>query len=199
MPKLLIATHNQGKFKEIKNLLQDLGFKLVSLKDLKIKEEVEENGKTFIENAIIKAKFYGKKTGLLTLAGDAGLKVKALKGKPGVKSKRYIEGSDEERNKKILGELRGIPWEKRGAGFVSMMALFDPKKNKIWSFKGRCEGKITFKPEGKHGFGYDPIFLSDEVKKTFAQLTTREKNKISHRGQALRKVYQFLKRKFKNV
>ena len=180
MNKLLIATHNQGKFKEIKNLLQDLDYQLLSLNDVKIKQEAEEGGKTFRENAIIKAKFYGEKTGLLTLAGDAGLKVKALNGRPGVKSKRYTAGSDEQRNKKILEELKGLVRKKRGASFVSISALFNPKENKTWTFKGECEGTITFKPKGEQGFGYDPIFLSDAVQKTFAQLTASEKNKISH-------------------
>lgn len=194
MHKLLIATHNQGKFKEIKSFLQELDFKFLSLHDLRIAEEVKETGKTFRENAIIKAKFYGKKTGLLTLAGDAGLKVRALKDRPGVKSKRYFNGPDQARNKKLLQELEEIPWEKREAYFESVLALFDPKKNKLWTFEGRCEGKICFKAKGKRGFGFDPIFWVPNLRKTFAQLRTYQKNRISHRGQALKKVYQFLKR-----
>lgn len=192
MKKLLIATHNQGKFKEIKSLLKDLNFKFYSLKDLTLKGKVKETGKTFKENAIIKAKFYGVRSSLLTLAGDAGLKVKALKGKPGVKSKRFIKGSDENRNKKILEELKGVPWKKRGAVFVSVVALFDPKKKRVWTFEGECQGKIAFKPKGKNGFGYDPIFWSAKIGKTFGQISTKEKNKISHRGKALKKVYKFL-------
>lgn len=198
MEKILVATNNLGKFKEIKEALKKLKLKILSLQDLDFKEEVEEKAVSFEENAIIKAKFYGLASGFLTLADDTGLEVDILKGKLGVKSRRYTKGSDEDRNQKLLNELKNIPWQKRGAQFLTVIAIFDPRTKKAWVFKGEHEGKITFRPKGDKGFGYAPIFWSLERKKTFGELEINEKNKIGHRGRALKKVIKFLKKYFSN-
>ena len=196
MRKLLIATRNKGKFLEIKKALESLPFEFFSLDDSKkIPQdfEVEEKGKSFLENAVLKAKTFGKLSGLLTLADDSGLEVKALDGRPGIYSSRYA-ATDEERNKKLLGELKDIPKEKRDAQFRCMIAIFDPKTKKLATGEGICKGKISEQPKGKYGFGYDPIFFLPRLRKTMAQLTSEEKNKISHRGKALKKARKVLER-----
>lgn len=195
---LLIATRRKGKIKEIKEILKDLGFKLLTLEDINFpKTEPKEDGKTFAENAVIKAKFYGKKSGFLTLADDSGLEVDALPGKLGVNSKRYAKGSDEDRNKKLLKEMEGIEKERRKARFVSTVALFNPKTDKLKIFEGVCQGKIALKPKGIYGFGYDPLFIVEGLNKHFAQLTLEEKNRVSHRTKALRKVKKYLENEIK--
>lgn len=190
--KILIATHNQGKFREIKKILEDLPFKFLNLKDVEIDFEVEETGKTFRENAILKARTYGKVSGLLTLAEDSGLEVDALGGAPGVCSARYCNGSDEDRYRLLLKNLRGVPVKKRTARFKAVVAIFDPKTEKIRTCQGVFEGRIAFKPKGEYGFGYDPVFYIPELKKRSAELTTEEKNRISHRGKAWRKAREIL-------
>lgn len=192
MKKILIATHSKGKFPEIKKILEGLPFKIVNLDDVGIDFEVEETGKTFKANAILKARTYGKITGLLTLAEDAGLEVDALNGAPGVYSARYCPGSDEDRYRLLLRNLRGIPAKKRIARFKAVVAIFDPKTNKVRTCQGIFEGRVATEPKGEHGFGYDPVFYIPGLKKIAAGLTTEEKNKISHRGKAWRKARKIL-------
>lgn len=196
MRSIVIATANKGKIKEIKEILAGFPFKIKTLADIGYKEEIEETGRSFEENAVIKAETIGKKTGLLTLAEDSGLEVNALGGSPGIYSARYCEGTDLDRIHKLLKELRGIPQEKRTAKFVSVVAVYDPSFHKTYIFEGVSEGRITKEPKGKNGFGYDPIFYNFDLKKTNAQVSLEEKNRVSHRGRALRKakkkLYSFI-------
>ncbi len=192
MKKLLIATYSKGKFREIEKILKGLPFEIVSLKEAGIDFEVEETGKTFKANAILKARTYGKLTGLLTLAEDAGLEVDALGGAPGVYSARYCPGTDEDRYRLLLKNLAGVSTKKRTARFKAVVAIFDPKTGKIKTCQGVLEGRIATEPKGKHGFGYDPTFYVPKLKKRTAELTTEEKNKISHRGKAWQKAKKLL-------
>ena len=194
MKKILIATSRKGKMEEFKGILKGLNFKFLTLADLSQSfPEPEETGRTFAENAVIKAKFYGKKSGLLTLADDSGLLVPALSGKLGVKSKRYAKGSDQNRLQKLLKEMASFPESKRRAKFISCVAFFNPKGGKLKITKGVCYGQIATKPKGNYGFGYDPIFIVAGLNKHFAELTLTEKNQVSHRALALQKMKKFLK------
>jgi XTP/dITP diphosphohydrolase len=193
MRKLLVATKNKGKFKEFYGILRDLPYGIITLDQAGIDFEVQENGKTFEENAILKAKEYAKKTGFLTLADDSGLCVDYLNGDPGIKSARYIDGSDKDRYEYLLKQLENIPKEKRTAVFISVIAVFDPETKKMITTKGECPGKIAFEPKGANGFGYDPIFIVDELGKHFAELSFEEKIQVSHRAKALQKIKPCLK------
>lgn len=189
---LLIASNNTGKIKEIKEILRGIPFEIKSLIDIRFDMDVEETGKTFAENAILKAKTIGEKTGLLTLADDSGLEVDALGGKPGIYSARYIEGTDLDRINKLLNELKGTPKEKRTARFKAVIALYDPQTKNIQTFEGVSEGCITEKPIGANGFGYDPVFFNVDLGKTNGDVTLEEKNRVSHRARALLKVKNYL-------
>lgn len=195
MRKLLIATRSKGKLPEIKLGLKGLPFEIIGLAEvpgLPADFEVPETGKTFEENAIIKARAYGDKTELLTLAEDAGLEVDALGGRPGVYSARYTLGTDKDRYEKLLGELKGVPFEKRIARFRAVIAIYDPENGKIETCEGIYEGKIALESKGENGFGYDPIFWNEELKKMNGEMTAEEKNRVSHRGIALRKARKIL-------
>ena len=197
--KLLIATGSKGKFPEIISLLDGLPFQFLNLRDiskLPVDYEVEEPGMTFEGNAVIKAMTIGNKTGLLTLAEDAGLEVDALSGRPGVYTARYGPGTDKDRYEKLLKELQGVPDERRTARFKAVIAIYDPKNNKVRTCEGSYEGRISIKPVGTNGFGYDPVFFSSALQKTSAQMTLEEKNSISHRGVALRKAREILQKEF---
>ncbi|MCE5229407.1 RdgB/HAM1 family non-canonical purine NTP pyrophosphatase [bacterium] len=190
---LLIATNNRHKIEELRDILiATLGDDVVELKGADAFPDVvppEETGETFEANAIIKARAYAKATGLLTLADDSGLVVDALDGRPGVQSARYGPNS-KARNERVLNEMARVPAEQRTARFVCVAALVDPK-GKTQTRTGTVEGKITFSPRGDNGFGYDPIFELVEqpyVGFTTAQLTSNQKNSISHRGRALRAI-----------
>lgn len=195
MNKLLIATRQKGKLAEFKDILKNVKLSLVTLNELDFpKIEPKENGKNFTKNAIIKAKFYAKKTGLLTLADDSGLQVTALPALLGLKTKRFVRGSDNNRCKKLLKEMENVGAGKRDAGFVSAVALFDPKTRQLKTAIGVCQGEIAFRPMGRYGFGYDPIFIVKNLNKHFAQLTLYEKNRVSHRAKALNKIKKYLKK-----
>lgn len=198
MRKLLITTRNKGKFPEMMEELAGLSFEFVNLNDTDLPSdyEVEEPGMTFEGNAVIKAMTIGKKTGLLTLAEDAGLCVDALDGRPGVYSARYAPGSSENRNNKLLGELKDVPRKKRTARYVAVVAIYDPETDKVRTCEGTCEGLIMTEPIGDNGFGYDPIFWSIDLGKTTAQATMEEKNSVSHRGKAMRKAREILAKEF---
>lgn len=189
---LIIATRNKGKIMEIKEILSDIRFEIKSLNDIELDIDVEETGKTFTENAILKAKTIGEKTGLLTLSDDSGLEVDALGGRPGIMSARYCEGTDADRIVKLLKELMGIPKEKRTARFRVVVAIYNPTTKNIQTFEGVSEGYITEKPIGTNGFGYDPIFYNLNLGKTNAQASFEEKNRVSHRARALDKVKEYL-------
>jgi len=192
---LLIATSNIGKVKEISEALKDFSFKIKTLQDFTEIEPPEETGKTFFENAYLKAKYYAEKTGLMCLADDSGLEVDVLNKAPGIFSSRFAgkNATDEENNKKLLKLLEGIPLEKRKARFICVMVVYHPS-GKYIATEGIWEGLIGFEPRGSYGFGYDPIFLVPEYnyEKTAAELPIEEKNKISHRGKALAKLKKVL-------
>jgi XTP/dITP diphosphohydrolase len=191
MNKILVATTNPGKLKEISEML-DFDIEWVSLAKFPDIKEVEEDGKTFAENARKKALGYAKQTGLWTLADDSGLVVDALGGQPGVKSARFSGEKEKDRKlldhknmAKLLDLLKGIPQEKRTARFVCCLCLASPEKVLIET-EGKLEGTIAHKEAGSSGFGYDPVFFVPSLNKTVAQLGTIEKNGISHRGNAIR-------------
>lgn len=196
--KLVVATENRKKLEEIKDILKDLDFKIVSLADYPGFPRIVENGKTFKENAVKKAFKIAKFTGELTMGEDSGLCVKALNGAPGVRSARYSgrDKNDDKNNRKLLKALEGLPIKKRSAYYACAVALAD-KKGLIKVVEGRCRGRIAFIPEGSFGFGYDPIFLIPKYKKTFAQLGGAVKHKMSHRFLALVKTRKVLDAYFK--
>ncbi len=193
MQKLLVATGNPGKFREVSQILAGMPFDVVSLRDLGISMEVEETGDTFAENAILKAKAYCASAGMLTLADDSGLVVDALDGRPGVRSARYGgEGlTDLQRVELLLKELADVPWEERTGRFRCVIALAWPD-GRLETVEGVVEGIIQYEPEGSNGFGYDPIFHLPERGCTAAQLETADKNRISHRGQAVNEAAKLL-------
>ena len=200
MRKLLVATRRKGKFEEIQELLGNLPIKLLTLDEVrKIPPDfdVKETGKTLKENAILKAKTFGKMAGLLTLTDDSGLFVEALPGKLGVKSKRYKKGTDKDRHRELLKELKGLSLMDRKAKFVCTVALYSPENDKLITRYGECKGYIAQKPKGKHGFGYDPVFVVDSLGKHFAELTRGEKNEVSHRAVAVRKIKKLVARNLK--
>lgn len=199
MKKLLIATRSKGKFPEIVSELNGLPFEFLNLNDvseLPQNFEVEEPATTFEGNAIIKAMTLGKKTSFLTLAEDAGLEVDALNGRPGVYTARYAPGTDEDRYRKLLGELQDVPEEKRTARFRAIVAIYDPENDKVRTCEGIYEGRIAMKPIGNNGFGYDPVFYNVELGKINAEMTIEEKNGVSHRGKAIRKAKKILEQEF---
>ncbi len=191
--KILIATRNQGKIREIKDLVKDLPIEFLSMTEFPDAADVEEDGETFEENALKKARTLALATGLVTLADDSGLCVDALNGRPGVLSARYggEAASDEEKCIRILEEMREVPDSERTARFVCVLALVDPSGEER-VFAGACEGRIIRELKGSKGFGYDPIFLYEEQGLTFAEMDRQSKNMVSHRGLALRQFAEYL-------
>lgn len=191
---LLIATTNQGKKREIEAELFEFPVRSLSLADLKIFESFPETGKTFLDNARGKSLFYSQKWDGITLAEDSGLEIEYLNGAPGVHSARFSNpgATDEKNNDKILFLLEQVPDSKRKARFVSFMVL-SQKGIVITELEGWVEGTITRERRGENGFGYDPLFFYPPLNRTFGQLSNQEKNKVSHRGQALLKLKAFLK------
>ncbi len=196
--KIILATRNQGKIREIQSMLDSNYFEIKSLSQYPEIPEVIEDGITFQENALKKATAIFEATGILSLADDSGLEVDYLDGKPGVFSSRFAgeEATDMDNNRKLLNLLNGVPRTKRTARFRCVMILKTPKQT--YSFDGTCEGIIIHEPRGKNGFGYDPLFYVPEYQQTFAELDSQIKNQISHRGIALRKVIELLKNWEKN-
>ena len=196
MKKFVVATKNQGKLKEIQEILAKLPFRVVSMVDEGITEDIEENGTTFEENALIKAREVHKMTGEIVMADDSGLEVDYLDGAPGVYSSRFAgeNASDEDRNNKLLELLKDVAYEDREARFVCVIAVVLPDGDEF-TVRGTCEGYIGFKPEGKNGFGYDPLFYVPEFNITTAQMEPEQKHKISHRGKALRLMAEELKKR----
>ena len=196
LAKILIATRNKGKFTEFVEILKDLPFELLFLDDVVDKVpsdfDVKETGKTFEENAVLKAETYGKMSGLLTLADDSGLCVDYLDGGPGVKSHRFAIGNDKDRYEKLLELMKKVPKKDRKAKFISVICLYNPQNRNIIITSDECRGEIAFKPKGKHGFGFDPVFIVEDLDKHFAELTLEEKNQVSHRAKALKKIKKFL-------
>jgi XTP/dITP diphosphohydrolase len=192
--EVIAATRNRGKAREIREALKGLGLRILTLSDFSDVPEIDEDGKSFIENALKKARFYSKYFGKLTIADDSGLEVDRLKGLPGVYSARYSgeKASSQENNQKLLQALKGVPFSKRGARFKGILAMVSADGREVIT-EGSCRGKIGFKEKGKRGFGYDPLFLLPKYGKTMAELSLEEKNKISHRGKALRKLRRVIR------
>ena len=192
--EILVASRNKGKVREIRKALKRLGVRIYSLDDFPGVSEIEEDGKSFAENALKKARFYSKQFGKLTLSDDSGLEVDRLKGLPGIYSARYAgeRATSQENNEKLLREMEGFPLSKRGARFKCAIAIAAPDGREA-VVEGSCRGKIGFALMGKNGFGYDPLFILPQYGKTMAQLSLEEKNRISHRGKALRKLRRLFK------
>ena len=194
--KLLVATTNRGKLAEIEAVLAGLPVKVIALGSLNNCPGVVEDGKSFEENALKKARTLADFSGYLTMADDSGLEVDALNGAPGIYSARYSgeDADDARNNEKLLRALAGLPQEKRGARFVCTIALCCPisSSRREWIFRGECEGWIAFEPRGENGFGYDPIFFYPPLGKTFGEIDRVTKGRFSHRGKALAKLRQDL-------
>ncbi|MGP1404783.1 MAG: XTP/dITP diphosphatase [Catonella sp.] len=187
MDKIVFATTNEGKVKEIKEILEGFPVEVVSMKEMNITTDIEENGTTFEENSLIKAREISKLTGLPALADDSGLEVDYLNGEPGIYSARYL-GKDTDYNYKnnyIIDRLKEAEDKERSARFICVISLVLPDGREFVK-KGVMEGRIGYEIKGENGFGYDPIFYLPEYGKTSAELSSDEKNKISHRGKALR-------------
>ena len=186
--KILLASHNKNKIAELETLLKTVcaDAEVVSLSDVGFTGEIVEDGTTFEENALIKART-GARLGYITVADDSGLMVDALGGAPGVYSARYAgeDGNTEKNNAKLLAELQGVPKDKRTAHFVSVVACVFPDGREDIVVRGECPGEILTSPRGKTGFGYDPLFWYAPFHKTFAEMSADEKNSISHRGVAM--------------
>jgi XTP/dITP diphosphohydrolase len=189
---LLVATTNLGKFAEVKSFLAGLPLRILSLKDLDRPPAVVEDGRTFEENALKKARTLADFSGLLTLADDSGLEVDALNGAPGIYSARYAgeDADDERNNKKLLDALAEVPTDRRTARFVCALALCVPRtqKKSDWVARESCEGRISFTLRGDNGFGYDPLFFYPPFGKTFGKIDQETKATVSHRGKALKRL-----------
>lgn len=195
MNKIVLATSNPHKVEEINAITKDFGVEFI----LPPKGfNPEENGKTFEENALIKAIEANKLTLMPTLADDSGLCVDALNGGPGIYSARYAETASG-RIEKLLNELKNVPADKRGAKFVCAMTLLDKNGKVLFAERGECIGSIAYESKGKNGFGYDPIFIVNGKNLTMAELAEEEKNKISHRAVALNKVLNFILNSMPNL
>ena len=188
MKELILASNNAHKVEEIKSILED--YSILTLKDINYTEEIVEDGTTFEENALIKARTICKYSGKTAISDDSGLSVDLLDGRPGVYSARYSKEQTDEKNiEKVLLELNE---QKSKAKFVSVIALVKPNGTEL-TFRGECHGEIIFEKRGTNGFGYDPIFYVPSLDKTFAELSAEQKNSISHRKQSLEKFSQYLK------
>lgn len=191
----VIATGNKHKLDEIGAILKDFQLQVLSMKDVGLEGlEIIEDGNTFEENALIKAKTVMEKTGKLALADDSGLEVDILNNQPGIYSARFAgeKATDQENNNKLLTLLKDVPLEKRTARFVCALAAVFPNGDTI-VLRGECPGIVGFEPRGTTGFGYDPLFIVEEYNKTFAEIGEEKKNRISHRAIALEKLKEELK------
>jgi XTP/dITP diphosphohydrolase len=194
--ELLVGTTNRGKFAEIEGYLQRLPLKVLPLQSLGNWPRLIEDGATFEQNALKKAKTLAEYCGLLTLADDSGLVVDALNGAPGIFSARYAgeESNDARNNEKLLIELKHMPEQKRSARFVCVLALCAPDSDhsQEWIVREQCEGRIAFVARGENGFGYDPLFFYPPLGKTFGEIDRETKARVSHRGKALTKLAEIL-------
>lgn len=195
MTKIIIASNNNGKIIEVKQMLKDKDIELLSMKEAGVNIDIDENGTTFEENALIKAREVMKLTGEITIADDSGLEVDYLDKQPGIYSARFMghDTSYDIKNKAIIDKLDGVEGDKRSSRFVCAMAAVFPDGTELVE-RGTMEGRIAYEIKGDNGFGYDPIMYIPEYDKTSAQLSPDEKNNISHRGKALKKLCDNLKK-----
>ena len=194
-PQLLLATNNKGKIREYQSLLRGIPYEIVTPAAQGIATQVDEVGGSFEENARLKATTLAKESGLLSLADDSGLEVDALGGEPGSLSHRYAgeNATDADRIDYLLAKLKDVPEKERTARFRCVIAIAQPD-GRVELCSGECRGLITMEPRGNRGFGYDPIFYLPELRKTMAQLTLKEKNRVSHRSRAAEKARELLKK-----
>ena len=186
LDKIIFATGNKGKIKEIQMILADLGVEVITMKDAGIVIDIEENGRTYEENALIKARAVAEHTDAIVMADDSGLEIDYLNNEPGIYSARYM-GEDTSytiKNANLIERLNGVPDEERTARFVCAIAAVLPNRKEITT-RGIIEGRIGYEEKGSNGFGYDPIFYVPRFGKTTAELSEEEKNQVSHRGNAL--------------
>lgn len=195
MKEIVVATKNQGKLKEFKVLFENLGIAVLSLQDVQDICEPEETGATFMDNALLKARYYAAKLNKPCVADDSGIVVDALDGAPGVYSARYagVHANDQANNQLLLQNMQGVG--ERGCKFVCALALVLPQGEILATAVGECRGLLLESPVGEHGFGYDPLFYSVELKKSLAQADMQEKNTISHRSRALKSLAEQLQGK----
>lgn len=194
MKQIIFATGNEGKMKEIRMILEELKCPVLSMREAGIEADIVEDGQTFEENAIIKARAIAQQTDSVVLADDSGLVIDYLNGEPGIYSARYL-GEDTSyriKNQNLIDRLEGVPDEKRGARFVCVIAAVLPG-GEILTERGIMEGRIGYEEKGGNGFGYDPIFYVPEYDCSAAELTPEQKNQISHRGKALQKIKEALR------
>ena len=203
MTKIIFATGNTGKMKEIREILSDLNVEILSMKEADICMEIDENGQSFEENALIKARAvaaHPNAAGAVVLADDSGLEIDWLNGEPGIYSARYL-GEDTSyriKNQNLIDRLCGVPDEKRTARFVCVIAAVFPDGEEMTA-PGIIEGKIGYEERGENGFGYDPIFYLPDMSRSTAELSPEEKNAVSHRGKALREMKRELTKRKENV
>ena len=192
---LLLASMNPGKLQEMKELVAGLPFRVFCPVELGIRESPEETGATFIENAVLKARHYARRSGRLTVADDSGLSVDALDGGPGLYSSRFggPGATDADRNRLLLEKLVGVPAERRGARFTSAVAVVQDGEV-LFQTEASVEGRIAEAPRGPNGFGYDPLFFYPPFGRTFGEVAPQEKARVSHRGQAFARLREFLMR-----
>lgn len=195
MKKIIFATGNEGKMREVRMIMEDLGVEILSMKEAGIDVDVEENGTTFEENAVIKATEIAKIAGEIVLADDSGLEVDALNKEPGIQSARYMgyDTSYHIKNQSLIDRLEGKEGEERSARFVCAIAAAFPD-GRVLTTRATMEGQIGYEEKGENGFGYDPIFYLPDYQCYSAELPLTEKNKLSHRGKALRLMKEELKR-----
>lgn len=184
--KLVIASGNEGKLREFRAILPAYGFEVVGAKEIGLSIDIEEDGATFLENAKKKAQYVVEKTGYAALADDSGICVDALGGAPGIFSARYAgeHGNDEKNNDKLLYELRDVPEEQRTAHYSAAIVICYPDGHSVSGY-GETQGRILWERTGTGGFGYDPLFYSDDLQQSFGLASAQEKNKVSHRGRAI--------------
>ena len=194
MNRIVLATRNKHKTEEIKTLLKDLRLEILTLNDFPGVPVLKEDGSTFQENSLQKAHAVYLHTKIPALADDSGLEVFFLNGRPGVISARFAGygATDEENNEKLLGQMRGVAPRRRRAQFRAVLTFFGDNGTEV--AEGICPGRLAESPRGTNGFGYDPIFIPDGFSRTYAELTSEEKNKISHRAKALEKMREILRR-----
>lgn len=200
MEKVILASRNKGKLEEIKAILEPFGMDTVSRDDAGIPTfEVEETGSTFEENSLLKAQAIMDVAHVITIADDSGLEVDALSGAPGIYSARYAgeNCTFEDNNRKLLQELSGVPEDQRGAAFVSVITMLFPNGEKLVA-RGECRGKILTELRGEEGFGYDPLFMPEGENRSFAEMTSAEKNRISHRAKSLQILEDMIRERDKN-
>lgn len=193
--KIIFATGNADKVKEIRMIMEDTGMEVISMKEAGIRIDIEENGQSYEENALIKARAVAEYADATVMADDSGLEIDYLNKEPGIHSARYL-GEDTSyriKNQNLIDRLAGVPDEERTARFVCAIAAVLPDGRELTT-RATIEGRIGYEEKGCHGFGYDPIFYVPEFGKTTAELTEEEKNQVSHRGKALRLMKEELKR-----